>query len=76
MGFKKSIIVFGRTKTISHERPRGMVNDSNGQAGPQGGPERGILAQIGPSMANLLAVRHTKELFVTGRPLKHTPDID
>ena len=54
----------------------GMANDSNGQAGPQGGPERGILAQIGSSMATLLAVTHTKELFVTGRPPKHTSDID
>ena len=54
----------------------GVTNDSNGQAGHQGGPERGILAQIGSSFFFFLAVGHANELFVTGRPLKHTPDID
>ena len=53
-----------------------IMNDSNGQAGPQGGHERGFLAQIGSSLVTSVAVRHTKELFVTGRPLKHSLNID
>ena len=53
-----------------------VMNDSNGQAGPQGGRERGFLARLARERRRCSALTHTKELFVTGRPLKHTPNID
>jgi len=65
-----------RAQEVHHGSHTSLLNDSNGQAGHQGGREPGFLAQIGLSVATLLAATHTKELFVAGRPLKHTLNID